>query len=549
MKHLFQVSLGPVQGFIAASRKTRDLKAGSDLLVNMTRAAVDAIGEKGVQLIFPADPKDRAANIILAVIEEDPQSLARRVEEKVRGFMSEQWDQAVKDAGCLSASDIDRGRQQAEQFPEVYIAWAPMNGSYLEARKACGKAMAARKALRDFQQPNSSSGLPKSPLAPWLDTVVPVGEGFRVKGNLGQRLGHLKDRETLDAVSLIKRLTKLGPSGSFPSTRTIAAAGFLSRLDAGLVQDVEKALSDLNADCDIGDLVFNDIEESARDQIEDLQRQLVAGAKAKGVDRPRPYFAVLRADGDSMGKFLDQVGNDLEKHRSFSSILSKEFAEKVEETVAKWSGQCVYAGGDDVLALLPMETAIECAEEVHRLFDDAMQKLSDTEANAAVPTLSVGLAFVHCLENLQEAVSFSADLEHRAKKVDGKNAIAIGARARSGGDAVVVMPWPRGPEGAGGGAKKHFASLMQAMEANEIPRGFPYEIRKLVGEMGLLGKGEGRLSEEQLLEWAKGEIDRIAKRKEPTVQPEIYDWIDSLDDVKAFSDMLLVSHFLTREAD
>ena len=56
MKYLFQVSIGPVQDFIASARRTRDLKFGSELLSELSKAAAKQISEKcGIEsLIFPA---------------------------------------------------------------------------------------------------------------------------------------------------------------------------------------------------------------------------------------------------------------------------------------------------------------------------------------------------------------------------------------------------------------------------------------------------------------------------------------------------------------
>jgi len=540
VKHVFQVSLGPVQGFIAASRKTRDLKAGSDLLSDMAEAAVRAISSPATKLIFPADESHKAANIILAIVEQDPKALADKVEEGVRRFLVDQWQKLVDTAKCFEEKQVAIGRDQVENFPEVFAAWAPLNGGYQAARKACGKAMAARKALRDFAQPKSSPGLPKSPLAPWLDTVLPIGEGLRVRQGLGPRLGHLKERETLDAMSLIKRLRDPDGAEGFPSTRTIAASNFIAQLDCDFVKEIKQGLRESGADCDIGDLVFDDIDRQA---VAGLQSRLQKEAKSKKLKKPRPYFAVLHADGDSMGRFLDAVGDDPERHRNFSRILYEEFSIKVAPIVKEHSGRCVFAGGDDVLALLPLDAAIECATEIHKLFESAMN-LAKVECGAQeAPTLSVGLALVHCLENLQETVAYSARLEHLAKNVDGKNALAIGARARSGSDVNLVIPW----------ATDQPQKLQEIIDAigdeDRVPRGFPYEVRQLLREMEMLGSGEKSLSAAQQVDWVKGEIARVADKKEPKVDPALFDWIQSTDDAKAFRDMLLVAHFLTREAE
>lgn len=52
--YLYVLSIGSVQDFIAAARRTRDLWFGSHLLSEISKAAAKSIAEDGGLLIFPA---------------------------------------------------------------------------------------------------------------------------------------------------------------------------------------------------------------------------------------------------------------------------------------------------------------------------------------------------------------------------------------------------------------------------------------------------------------------------------------------------------------
>ena len=56
-KYLFIFTIGPVQSFIAQARKTQDLYAGSQLLSDLIRYAVETARQKSAEgefeLIFP----------------------------------------------------------------------------------------------------------------------------------------------------------------------------------------------------------------------------------------------------------------------------------------------------------------------------------------------------------------------------------------------------------------------------------------------------------------------------------------------------------------
>ncbi len=77
--HLLALSVGPVQEFIAAARRTRDLWFGSFLLSELSKAAARAISQKGGRqsLIFPAPQRAEdlepesplsVANVLLAEV-------------------------------------------------------------------------------------------------------------------------------------------------------------------------------------------------------------------------------------------------------------------------------------------------------------------------------------------------------------------------------------------------------------------------------------------------------------------------------------------------
>ena len=58
MTYLVAIAIGPVQDFIAAARRCRDLWYGSWLLSEISKAAALELQERGANLIFPAPEQD-----------------------------------------------------------------------------------------------------------------------------------------------------------------------------------------------------------------------------------------------------------------------------------------------------------------------------------------------------------------------------------------------------------------------------------------------------------------------------------------------------------
>ena len=115
---LLAVSIGPVQDFIAAGRKTRDLWFGSTLLGDVSRAAAEHLaGVDGVELIFPARAslgiglaeveKLPVANKLLAHVPDGspitPKGLAEgfrsAAERVIQARLTEAWDEIGRRRG------------------------------------------------------------------------------------------------------------------------------------------------------------------------------------------------------------------------------------------------------------------------------------------------------------------------------------------------------------------------------------------------------------------------------------------------------------------
>lgn len=166
--------------------------------------------------------------------------------------------------------------------------------------------------------------------------------------------------------------------------------------------------------------------------------------KTRALGEPIPYYALLLADGDRMGKVIGEI-QEFPEHRRLSETLEG-FASSTRDTVKRHEGALVYAGGDDVLALLPLHTLLGCARELADSFASTMSewKVTERQGDKEVersPTLSVGIAVVHHLLPLDEALELVRQTEKVAKKVDGKNALAITVKKRGGEPVQVSGSW------------------------------------------------------------------------------------------------------------
>lgn len=566
-QELLLLSFGPVQPFLAAARRTRDLANGSKLLLCAVKAAARVLVEKAnAELIIPVWnegddwAKVDAANLIECLIPSGRgQEAAELAKQAALDFLNSEWSRVAEKYSHLGL-DKELGKEQFAALLEFFAGWAPVSGDFEEARQEAGRLLAASKNVRMPGSCPKSGSRAKSPLLPQFESVVKLEKEVKVS-QAAQKNLLLGPRETLDGPSLTKRFFDEG-GGDISSTRHMAAEALLREGEGSreltaleeLAERVRISPADiLHADNDLRE----ELERKLEGEFEDFWKRLLKARRAflKEHNKGRPargYYAMIHADGDGMGKARSSL-KGIDEHRAFSRAV-RDFARAVPAIVADRGGHLVFAGGDDVLALAPLDQAIDLAAELAMKFEECLEgqeaKAPRRSDGKKTLTLSIGLAYAHYSTKLSDIVDWSHTLEGKAKKA-GRGRLAIGARVRSGTDLVHVFQWNQKPAEIAGKA-------MDEMEKSDMPRGFAKEVHDLGHELVELEK---HMSDRLPLEHVMGEYRRLCGKKisgrsedlvslwmpvlqEPIeVRPGLLSHAQSL---KEFGGLLKLCHFVTR---
>jgi CRISPR-associated protein Cmr2 len=481
MSSLLAISVGPVQEFIAAARRTRDLWFGSYLLSEISRAVAKAVEDQDGQLIFPASSGPEAENVANVVLAELALGAPAEAAAKAKEAAQRQWLEFAEGARSqlqlAGVVNTDIWEDQVDDVIEFYAAWVPRSDNYQHDRARVMRLLAGRKNCRDFLADGGRAGVPKSSLDGQRESVLlqpPPGANRKTFRDNWPKILRLSSGEELDVVGVTKRLgTKRGDSSaSYPSVARVAAETWLRGVRK------EPAFKDLRNACAAvtglhqvaeakydyfpyeGTVSFKDrhtdlIKELGEEATEPL-RQVAKALNDLGGE-PNPYLAVLVADGDSMGAKLSTITRS-DEHREFSATLAG-FASAARATVDQHCGVLIYAGGDDVLALLPLHTCLPCARELRNKFNERTGM-----------TLSVGIAIGHFMESLEDLRDYGRKAEQAAKAVKGKGALALHLRKRGGSPVELRARWNANPDQR----ILHFADLIND---KIIPAKLPYELR------------------------------------------------------------------------
>ena len=486
--YLVTIALGPVQSMIEAARKTRDLWCGSWLLAESAKAAALVLhnAQKGC-LIFPCpenpdvellpsvkplDDDANIANILRAQIDLEDDAAVRALLKKAKLAavirLESLCDKARDDVARLPFHE-DLWQMQKNDILESFAAWVGIkDGNYTIASDRLGSLLAARKATRDFIPAAISPdgvgfGIPKSSLDGARESVINLTREQRKDKKYQTTLRKLgiSGGEELDALAVAKR--RAGNVEQFTAYSRIAADSWVQTLKSDDLKKISVAYEPLvgeelatrvsgnaaiyqalpyDAQLVFGfrlDNALANATDEERPFFDDLRRAINGIA-----DKPVPYAVILKADGDRMGELLSRAAS-ADQSREVSRALHG-FAKSVRGIVREHRGHAIYAGGDDVLALLPLESAVSCAAHLADKFKCAMSgvaeklKVPDTDR----PTLSVGLGIGHMVEPLGRLRS-RADAAEKLAKGDGmdtpRNALAIALGIRSGGETNWRCNW------------------------------------------------------------------------------------------------------------
>ncbi len=236
--------------------------------------------------------------------------------------------------------------------------------------------------------------------------------------------------------------------------------------------------------------------------------------KDKNIKESDKYYALLVMDGDKMGSLIngETIGStwesimhpdiknrllnkDFDKnysipwqdifkdenmskrlitpaiHASISEALSDFSIYDVSNIINKYEGRLIYAGGDDIFAILPVSNLLSAIKEIRKcysflfrfissdenlcneeyfrdLIDNKDQKYKPQKGKLSVHlgqykdiSISAGALICHHKENLADMIELTHSILDKAKENENRNAVGIALKKRSGGTREYFVRW------------------------------------------------------------------------------------------------------------
>ena len=541
------ISIGPVQGFVSQSRRTRDLWGSSYLLAFLSAHAMRGAELSGGSIVQPVvegdalfrwvsgdrqGPVPRIGTVPNHFVVElcgDARPVAEAAEASLKAAWERVcravWARFVEHANAYGNGTEAIWQRQVRSFWDV--TWTA--GPHAED----GGLLARRKHWRTHCAPDEPGD--KCTVMHDLQELsghVRSGSGKEQDefwGRIRHRVGPLdiRENERLCAIALVKRLfprrevavealdwqvvASHWPStvyiGAVPWIRDVVttvpqqareyaksirqhqpvafseewppfsglkveAAGDFAKLDANYLHTESVTNERL---CPLADGTANGNRDGLAGRLQEIYAAQNKDEHLLG--GPPRFYALLLADGDRLGKLVGGLGGPV-----VSSALAS-FTGKVPEIVKGYDGVTVYAGGDDVLAMLPVTGALRCADALSKAYGAGFPAAEGND----IATLSAAVVFAHVRLPLRSVL----DEAHRllddvAKDGNGRNSLAAAVLKPGGRHCQWVTSWTR-PAVSGSRAVTLIDNLVEELGNSTaepgLSSGLIYRIRELLATL------------------------------------------------------------------
>lgn len=497
---LAMISIGPVQEIISQARKTIDMWAGSYLLSYLIYQAIEYIGlmigfdsiiypylrgnrfvfrtleQYGVkflnQSLIPQMHEKIASlpNVVLAIL---PSNRSHEIIENCKIKIKQKWRE-IAESALREFEQTQVNRHEFEKQIDLFPVINATQVNLINDLDTFEKTLTYISRSSDF---SSYRGL-----------VQKISESGGYSSNAGTFYKHIYRMliSKMNAIKIIRYFKGYTSDAQLNNQRNADDFGDYVKacvevIDKQKDEEHRDLLGTLNATKRVLKKVLK-IEDIRYESTEEIAKQ------NENFDRNK-YIAILMMDGDNMGKWicgdnapvvekilhpmvrnrLSEIDINLQEHRfvtpSYHKAISRTlgiFSCFVRHVVEEeYKGMLVYAGGDDVFAILPADKVLECANKLRKMYSGIYQETLKIDGKkyefknqmlfvddkpytimmGESASMSAGIAIIHHKSPLRTAIQLARNAEHYAKEELGRNAFGMYIVRRSGQMEEIGSKW------------------------------------------------------------------------------------------------------------
>ncbi|SHK23394.1 type III-B CRISPR-associated protein Cas10/Cmr2 [Paramaledivibacter caminithermalis] len=455
MSQYLLVTIGPVQSYIAQSRKTIDLFNSSKIIGDILKKIVEEIKPylkyrediEGIEILLPSmnieeycQEDNSIPNYFIVELSED-NSVFRDIENTVKKIYEKVLYDFKKEIERKFNGTI-RDNELQEHISDIFDIYSVKveSDNYKKAYDELYEKLEMFKNIRIF---NHYFGIGE---AGKKCTICGQRNSIFNKNSNNTTKRVLSEKEHLCCSCYIKRIYD-NKESNFPSTASIAVMGWEGKNDENNLKNFKNEIKKILGDTELyeacyyyKDVVLN--EAKKKDKVKKCEKIFADyDEKLFSKYKPTKYYALVKCDIDDLGKWMSgkyfKTNNFLEEQKKLSKKII-EFGKSIEKQFAdRKLGRTIYTGGDDFLLFVTLEELFSAI----KLLDDGMERINNELKNYNKKlTISKSITIAHYTTPLQNVINItSAALEQvktrfkerESSKDVSKNGIVITFITRS----------------------------------------------------------------------------------------------------------------------
>ncbi|SHH53859.1 type III-B CRISPR-associated protein Cas10/Cmr2 [Tepidibacter thalassicus] len=445
MNQYLLVTIGPVQSYIAQSRKIKDFFNSSKIIGDILRKIVEKLYLKckytyiDIEIILPSMKieeycqEGRSIPNYFIVEFRRNNSIFSDIENEVIRIYKEVIDDFVKKIKYKFNIEERDYKILQEHISDVFDIYSVKveSDDYKKAYNELYEKLEMYKNVRSFNHYLTGE----------------VGKKCILCGRRNVKKFLFKEEHLCYSCWLKRIYSEESEKENFPSTVGIAVMGWENKNDEICLKEFKNKIKEMLETTELDkacyyyrDVILNEVKKN--DKVKTCEN-IFANYHEKLFSKyePTKYYALVKCDIDDLGKwmsgnyfqtddFLTEQKNLSEKIIEFGKIIEKEFIDKK-------LGRTIYTGGDDFLLFVTLEELFN----VIKLLDNGVERINTELKNYNKKlTISKSITIAHYTTPLQNVINITTSTLEQVKekfkeselsKVISKNGTAITFITRS----------------------------------------------------------------------------------------------------------------------
>lgn len=369
-KRIILFTIGSIQEFIMHSKKIKDLHNSSKLMIELIKLGMNIIKEQNGEIILPVtleNSSDSIPNYFIADYKLE-ESIGPLIEKRIKEYF----------VSILRNSNIGLDAQIIEEFKaslheNLDIYWVEHfyedGDDYLHIYRKLYKYIEGIKRIKHIgkvQNPNEKCtmcGIRNPIVAKTKSCVRYVKAKYQT---LISSYKGIDDKEMLCGMCLCKRVFS---SEKIPSLARIAQLRWANKeVNKEKYQMLANAFDRLKTNKDFAETLYeekwkvfcnenNKIDENLRHDIEKLRNQVIPN-----------FYCLYRFDIDDLGMHMHKYKKC--EQLALSECINHFYTAIREKFNDSCFGKLIYAGGDDLLAIIPVENVFLLLDMIDNAFKE-----------------------------------------------------------------------------------------------------------------------------------------------------------------------------------